>query len=90
MSENYVIFIEQPLKMNLWKFITAKVLGKSFLEAISWEPEHSTRFHVVNKLTGQVRLLGSLPHGSFFFSGQCLAFATIGLPAEELPSSQVC
>ncbi|XP_054854612.1 carotenoid-cleaving dioxygenase, mitochondrial [Eublepharis macularius] len=54
MSENYVIFIELPLKINLWKLITAKSLGKSFLEAISWEPEHKTRFHVVNKLTGQV------------------------------------
>ncbi|XP_060643014.2 carotenoid-cleaving dioxygenase, mitochondrial isoform X1 [Anolis sagrei] len=54
MSQNYIIFIEQPLKMNLWKFITARLLGRSFLDGISWEPQHNTRFHVVNKLTGQV------------------------------------
>ncbi|XP_062816869.1 carotenoid-cleaving dioxygenase, mitochondrial isoform X2 [Anolis carolinensis] len=54
MSQNYVIFIEQPLKMTLWKFLTARILGRSYLDGISWEPEHNTRFHVVNKLTGQV------------------------------------
>nr|XP_056716223.1 carotenoid-cleaving dioxygenase, mitochondrial-like [Euleptes europaea] len=54
MSENYVIFIELPLKMNLWKIITAKSLGRSFLDGISWEPQQNTRFHVVNKLTGEV------------------------------------
>ncbi|XP_042330816.1 beta,beta-carotene 9',10'-oxygenase isoform X2 [Sceloporus undulatus] len=54
MSKNYIIFIEQPLKMNLWKFAAAKAFGKSFLDGISWEPQHNTRFHIVNKLTGQV------------------------------------
>ncbi|XP_053125224.1 carotenoid-cleaving dioxygenase, mitochondrial isoform X2 [Hemicordylus capensis] len=54
MSGNYVIFIEQPLIMNLWKFITAKALGKSFVDGISWEPQRKSRFHVVDKLTGQV------------------------------------
>ncbi|XP_062995457.1 carotenoid-cleaving dioxygenase, mitochondrial isoform X2 [Elgaria multicarinata webbii] len=54
MSENYVIFIEQPLKINLWKIIVSKSLGKSFLDGISWEPQQNTRFHIINKLTGQV------------------------------------
>ncbi|XP_060107652.1 carotenoid-cleaving dioxygenase, mitochondrial-like [Heteronotia binoei] len=54
MSNNYVIFIEMPLKMHLWKLAAAKVLGRSFLDGINWEPQHSTRFHVVNKLTGEV------------------------------------
>ncbi|XP_033028386.1 beta,beta-carotene 9',10'-oxygenase isoform X2 [Lacerta agilis] len=77
MSENYVIFIEQPLKMNLWKFITAKVLGRSFLEAISWEPEHSTRFHIVNKLTGQV-LPGQYCSEPLLFFHQINAFEDQG------------
>ncbi|XP_060229582.1 carotenoid-cleaving dioxygenase, mitochondrial isoform X3 [Meriones unguiculatus] len=53
MTENYVIFIEQPLKMKLWKFVTSKIRGKAFADGISWEPQYNTRFHVVDKHTGQ-------------------------------------
>ncbi|KAL8173580.1 UNVERIFIED_CONTAM: Beta,beta-carotene 9',10'-oxygenase [Gekko kuhli] len=54
MSKNYVIFIELPLKINLWKLMTAKTLGRSFLDGIKWEPQHHTRFYVVNKRTGKI------------------------------------
>uniref|UniRef100_A0A8C6XCA7 Carotenoid-cleaving dioxygenase, mitochondrial n=1 Tax=Naja naja TaxID=35670 RepID=A0A8C6XCA7_NAJNA len=53
MSENYVIFIEQPVQIKLWEVITASFSGKSFLDALSWEPQLNTRFYVVNKHTGQ-------------------------------------
>ncbi|XP_051053378.1 carotenoid-cleaving dioxygenase, mitochondrial isoform X2 [Phodopus roborovskii] len=53
MTENYIIFIEQPLKMKLWKMVTSKIRGKAFADAISWEPQYNTRFHVVDKHTGQ-------------------------------------
>ncbi|XP_055477743.1 carotenoid-cleaving dioxygenase, mitochondrial isoform X2 [Psammomys obesus] len=53
MTENYVIFIEQPLKMKLWRFVTSKIRGKAFSDGISWEPQYNTRFHVVDKHTGQ-------------------------------------
>ncbi|EGW03823.1 beta,beta-carotene 9',10'-oxygenase isoform X1 [Cricetulus griseus] len=53
MTENYIIFIEQPLKMKLWKMATSKLRGKAFADAISWEPQYNTRFHVVDKHTGQ-------------------------------------
>uniref|UniRef100_A0A2K6JZU5 Carotenoid-cleaving dioxygenase, mitochondrial n=1 Tax=Rhinopithecus bieti TaxID=61621 RepID=A0A2K6JZU5_RHIBE len=54
MTRNYIIFIEQPLKMNLWKIATSKIRGKAFLDGISWEPQCNTRFHVVDKHTGQL------------------------------------
>ncbi|XP_014376799.1 beta,beta-carotene 9',10'-oxygenase isoform X1 [Alligator sinensis] len=54
MSENYVIFIEQPLKMDLWHIITAKLRRKPISEGLRWEPHCNTRFHVVNKHTGQL------------------------------------
>lgn len=54
MSENYIIFIEQPIKLNLMRIITSKFRGKPISEGINWEPQHSTRFHVVNKHTGEV------------------------------------
>ncbi|XP_040832895.1 beta,beta-carotene 9',10'-oxygenase isoform X2 [Ochotona curzoniae] len=54
MTSNYIIFIEQPLKMNLWKIVTAKIRGKAISDGISWEPQYNTRFHVVDKSTGQL------------------------------------
>ncbi|NWU24941.1 BCDO2 oxygenase, partial [Dyaphorophyia castanea] len=54
MTENYIIFIEQPLRLNLLKIITSKLRGKTILDGISWEPQHNTWFHVVNKHTGEV------------------------------------
>ncbi|XP_022414899.1 beta,beta-carotene 9',10'-oxygenase isoform X2 [Delphinapterus leucas] len=54
MTRNYIVFTEQPLKMNLWKIITSKIRGKAFSDGISWEPQYNTRFHVVDKHTGQL------------------------------------
>nr|XP_045001378.1 beta,beta-carotene 9',10'-oxygenase isoform X5 [Jaculus jaculus] len=54
MTKNYIIFIEQALKMNLWKIATSKIRGKAFSEGMSWEPQCNTRFYVVDKRTGQL------------------------------------
>uniref|UniRef100_A0A8D2D8M2 Carotenoid-cleaving dioxygenase, mitochondrial n=1 Tax=Sciurus vulgaris TaxID=55149 RepID=A0A8D2D8M2_SCIVU len=54
MTRNYIIFIEQPLKMKLWKIVTSKIRGKAFSDGLSWEPQYNTRFHVVDKRTGQL------------------------------------
>uniref|UniRef100_A0A8B9S2E3 Carotenoid-cleaving dioxygenase, mitochondrial n=1 Tax=Apteryx owenii TaxID=8824 RepID=A0A8B9S2E3_APTOW len=54
MSKNYIIFVEQPIKLNLLQIITSKLRGKPISEGISWEPQYNTYFHVVNKHTGEV------------------------------------
>ncbi|POI28935.1 hypothetical protein CIB84_007315, partial [Bambusicola thoracicus] len=54
MSENYIIFIEQPIKLNLLRIITSKFRGKPISEGINWEPQYNTRFHVVDKRSGKV------------------------------------
>uniref|UniRef100_A0A8C5JVE9 Carotenoid-cleaving dioxygenase, mitochondrial n=1 Tax=Jaculus jaculus TaxID=51337 RepID=A0A8C5JVE9_JACJA len=54
MTKNYIIFIEQALKMNLWKIATSKIRGKAFSDGMSWEPQCNTRFYVVDKHTGQL------------------------------------
>ncbi|XP_068097057.1 carotenoid-cleaving dioxygenase, mitochondrial-like [Hyperolius riggenbachi] len=53
MSENYVVFVEQPLRLNLIKLLINQLRGKSFSGIMSWEPELDTVFHVVNKHTGK-------------------------------------
>lgn len=55
MSENYVVFIEQPIKMDLLKIVTCKLRGKALCEGIYWDSGLDTVFHLVNKHTGEVR-----------------------------------
>lgn len=55
MSENYVVFIEQPIKMDLLKIVTCKLRGKALGEVIYWDPKQDTVFHLADKRTGEVR-----------------------------------
>lgn len=54
MTENYFVFIEQPIKLDLLKFVLYKILGKSFHKIMSWQPHYGTIFHLVNRHTGKV------------------------------------
>ncbi|MCI4394421.1 hypothetical protein PGIGA_G00168520 [Pangasianodon gigas] len=54
MSENYVVFIEQPIKLDLAKIVTSRMRGKGISDCIYWDPKQETVFHVVNKHTGKV------------------------------------
>ncbi|XP_043532463.1 beta,beta-carotene 9',10'-oxygenase-like isoform X1 [Chiloscyllium plagiosum] len=54
MSENYVVFVEQPLKINVLKILTSKFSGESLSCAFNWEPELNTVIHVANKLSGEI------------------------------------
>lgn len=56
MSENYVVFIEQPIKMDLFKIVTGKLRGKSISDGFAWNPKVNTIFHLIHKKTGAVRL----------------------------------
>ncbi|XP_068600215.1 carotenoid-cleaving dioxygenase, mitochondrial [Brachionichthys hirsutus] len=57
MSENYVVFIEQPIKMDLLKIVTCKLRGKALNEGIYWDPKQETAFHVIDKHTGKISSL---------------------------------
>jgi len=39
MSENYFVFIEQPLIVNSMKLITSQIKGKCMHECMTWSPE---------------------------------------------------
>ncbi|KAM9391492.1 beta-carotene 15, 15-dioxygenase 2, like [Pholidichthys leucotaenia] len=53
MSENYIVFVEQPIKLDLLRFVLYKIQGKSFHKIMSWEPQCETIFHLVNRHTGK-------------------------------------
>lgn len=60
MSENYIVFVEQPIKIDLLKFMLYKIQGKSFSKVMTWEPQHATIFHLVNRHTGKVTYIITL------------------------------
>ncbi|XP_063063493.1 beta-carotene oxygenase 2b [Engraulis encrasicolus] len=54
MTENYVVFIEQPIKMDLLKIVTGKMRNKGISDGVYWDPTLDTIFHLINKKTGQL------------------------------------
>lgn len=54
MSENYVVFIEQPIKMDLLKIVTGKLTRNSISDGVSWNPKLKTILHLIHKKTGKV------------------------------------
>lgn len=55
MSENYVVFVEQPIKMDLLNIATCRLRGKALCEGIYWDAGQDTVLHLVSKHTGEVR-----------------------------------
>ncbi|XP_056275598.1 beta-carotene 15, 15-dioxygenase 2, like [Pseudoliparis swirei] len=53
MSENYIVFVEQPIKLDVMKMKLYQIQGKSLNKAMKWEPQYDTIFHLVNKHTGK-------------------------------------
>ncbi|XP_068594895.1 beta-carotene 15, 15-dioxygenase 2, like [Brachionichthys hirsutus] len=53
MSENYIVFIEQPIKLNLLRFMLYRMLGLGFSKVMTWAPQYGTIFHLVNRHNGK-------------------------------------
>lgn len=45
MSENYLVFIEQPLIVNSMKVITSQIKGRSMHDCLTWHPEEQVVYH---------------------------------------------
>ncbi|XP_078679875.1 carotenoid-cleaving dioxygenase, mitochondrial-like isoform X2 [Branchiostoma floridae x Branchiostoma belcheri] len=55
LAENYVVFVEQPMYINVWKLMFSKFTsGKAVSAAMEFDNSTSTRFHVIEKQTGRV------------------------------------
>ncbi|KAM4721781.1 beta,beta-carotene 15,15'-dioxygenase [Rhinophrynus dorsalis] len=51
MTENYIIFIEQPLKLEIVKMATAYFRGANWASCISFHEDEKTWFHIIDKRT---------------------------------------
>ncbi|KAK3105013.1 hypothetical protein FSP39_015172 [Pinctada imbricata] len=53
MTENYYVFVEQPMKINLAKILTAKYRGVPLVTCFDWYENEKTQFHVLSRSTGE-------------------------------------
>ncbi|XP_066275246.1 carotenoid-cleaving dioxygenase, mitochondrial-like [Branchiostoma lanceolatum] len=55
LTENYVVFVEQPMYINVWKLMLSKFTsGKGVSAAMEFDKNTPTRFHVLEKESGKV------------------------------------
>ncbi|XP_022245722.1 beta,beta-carotene 9',10'-oxygenase-like isoform X2 [Limulus polyphemus] len=52
-TDNYIVFVEQPLLLSLWKMLWLHVRGNAYIDAIEWHPELKAYFHVIDRYTGR-------------------------------------
>uniref|UniRef100_A0A3Q3VXB4 Uncharacterized protein n=1 Tax=Mola mola TaxID=94237 RepID=A0A3Q3VXB4_MOLML len=53
MTDNYFIFIEQPLKLEILKMATAYMRGVNWASCLKFCPEENTLIHVIDRKTGK-------------------------------------
>lgn len=53
MTENYYVYVEQPLFINLLKILTAKIRRATLLSAIEYWPTINARFRIIHRQTGE-------------------------------------
>uniref|UniRef100_A0A4V0Y8M6 Putative beta beta-carotene n=2 Tax=Rhodnius TaxID=13248 RepID=A0A4V0Y8M6_RHOPR len=66
-SQNYVVYIDQPLFMAGVKLLTAHVKGHCMIDCMEWKPEEKNHFVVVDKETGDVSSILYESAEAFFF-----------------------
>lgn len=65
-----MVFIEQPIKMDLFKIVTGKLRRKSISDGFFWDPKCNTIFHLIHKKTGEVT--SHLDHKVYMTAPLCL------------------
>ncbi|XP_076879794.1 beta,beta-carotene 15,15'-dioxygenase [Brachyhypopomus gauderio] len=54
MTENYIIFVEQALKLDIIRLTTAYIKGVSWGKCLRYDKNDTTLFHVIDRRTGKV------------------------------------
>ncbi|XP_035533296.1 beta-carotene oxygenase 1, like [Morone saxatilis] len=53
MTENYIVFVEQPFKLDIIKLATAYFRGVNWGSCLKFDKDDITLFHVINRKTGK-------------------------------------
>ncbi|XP_070813707.1 beta,beta-carotene 15,15'-dioxygenase [Chaetodon trifascialis] len=53
MTDNYIVFVEQPFKLDIVKLATAYFRGVTWGSCLKYDKDDTTLFHVINRKTGK-------------------------------------
>jgi carotenoid cleavage dioxygenase-like enzyme len=54
LTQNYIVFLEQSLKVSYLNLLSGVLLNRAFSQAMYMEPKCNTRIHLINRNTGQL------------------------------------
>ena len=54
LTENFIVFCEYSLQVNLIKYLVGKATNKSLCDAMKMQPQRRTRIHILHRATGEV------------------------------------
>eukprot|EP00096_Caligus_rogercresseyi_P011680 TRINITY_DN4685_c0_g1_i1.p1 TRINITY_DN4685_c0_g1~~TRINITY_DN4685_c0_g1_i1.p1 ORF type:complete len:544 (+),score=118.43 TRINITY_DN4685_c0_g1_i1:34-1665(+) len=67
MTENNLIFCEQPWVSNMIKLTNCRSQGRSFKDCLEWMPSEKNRFYIIDKLTGRNMEIKYITDEPFYF-----------------------
>ncbi|GIX83477.1 beta,beta-carotene 9',10'-oxygenase [Caerostris darwini] len=67
MSENYFIFVEQPLYLSIPRLMWSHFVAGTYADAMYWDDDRPTRFHVVRRSDNQLLDTVYVSKGFFVF-----------------------
>ncbi|XP_045595941.1 beta,beta-carotene 15,15'-dioxygenase [Procambarus clarkii] len=66
MSENYLVFLEQPLLVSTLKLATSQLKNRALTDCFDWLPQERVKFIVIRKSTGEVVKVKYISEEAFF------------------------
>ncbi|XP_006754522.1 PREDICTED: beta,beta-carotene 15,15'-dioxygenase isoform X2 [Myotis davidii] len=75
-TENYIVFLEQPFKLDILKMATAYIRGVSWASCLAFHREDKTYIHIVNQRTGK-------PVSTKFYTDPMVVFHHINAYEED-------
>ncbi|GIX74100.1 beta,beta-carotene 15,15'-dioxygenase [Caerostris extrusa] len=67
LTENYILFLEQPLLVNTVRMAASGIKGYSLKECFDWNPAQKTRFHLIDRVSGHEIKTKYQSEAFFFF-----------------------
>ncbi|XP_040563230.1 beta,beta-carotene 15,15'-dioxygenase [Lepeophtheirus salmonis] len=67
LTDNYLIFCEQPWVSNMSKLMTCRSQGRSFKECLEWMPSENNRFYIIDKSSGRNMEIKYMTDEPFYF-----------------------
>lgn len=67
LTEHFILFIEQPMLVNTVRMAASGIKGYALKDCFDWCPKEKTRFHLIDRVSGQELKMKYQSDALFFF-----------------------